>query len=108
MPMAQNEIGVIGGTQIAVGLSQVIRVVAGAFQYSTALKIGAGGGTLEIVPPQLSGSSTAAGNAWGKGYGIGANEIINWDGSAAIYLAATGATMTAWLMNGYTYGATVL
>lgn len=105
MAMSQNEIFVIGGTQVAIGLSQVIRITAGSYQYSTALKYFSGG-SLEIVPPQASGSSTAAGNAWGKGYMLGLGEVSVWDGPAAIYLAATGSTAIAHLMIGYTQGQT--
>lgn len=95
-------------TQIIVGLSQVIKVIPTAYQYFDTMKIGVGGGTLEIVPIQLSGSSTAAGNAWGKGYAIGSSEIIMIGGPAPVYLAATGATITAFLTIGYTNGATLL
>lgn len=102
----QNDINVLGGTQIFIGTSQVIRVTCTAgFQFANTFKIGAGGGTLEIVPPQLSGSSTAAGNAWGKGYALGANEVFNIGGPAVMYFAATGATMTLALAIGYTQGA---
>lgn len=102
----QNDINVIGGTQILIGLSQVIRVkCSDNNQFANTFKIGAGGGTLEMVPPQLSGSSTAAGGAWGKGYALGANEVFNVGGPATIYFAATGATMTLSLAIGYTQGA---
>lgn len=106
--MTQNELSVISATLINVGLSQIIRVTPTAYQYAEGLKIFAGGGTLEIVPPALSGTSTAAASGWGTGYPIGANEIVNFSGPAVIYLAATGATMTAAMYIGRTAGATVL
>lgn len=108
MAFVQNEIQVIGATRIAVGLSQVVRVLPSAFEYTHVLKIASGGGTLEIVPMQLSGSSTASGNAWGAGYPVGGSEIYSYAGNAAIYLAATGATMVAAITLGYTQGSTFL
>ena len=63
---------------------------------------------LEIVPVQLSGTSTAAGNAWGVGYILGTTEIFNIGGPAVFYLAATGATAVASMTLGYTPGATLL
>lgn len=107
MAMNQNDLTVIGGTQIAIGLSQVIRVTAGAFQYSTNMKY-LSGGSLEIVPIQLSGSSTAAGGAWTKGYLLGVSEAFSWDGPAAVYLAATNATCIVQFAQAYTSGATCL
>jgi hypothetical protein len=105
--MTQDELNTLGGTQIAVGLSQVIRIQSSAFQHSNTLKIFSGG-SLEIVAPQLSGTSTAAGNAWGKGYMLGSAEAVTWDGAAAFYLAATGSTVVAHMLVGYTQGATFL
>jgi len=105
--MAQNDIFVLGATRIAVGLSQVLRVMPTDYQYAETFKIFSGGGTLEIVPPCLSGSSTAAGN-WGIGYPVGASEIVSVGGPAVFYLAATGATMTITMTLGRTAGATVL
>lgn len=107
MARNQNEVSIIGSTQIPVGLSQVIRVLPSPFQYSTALKIGSGG-SLEIVAPQLSGTSTAAGNAWTKGYLLGTSEVVSWNGSGVVYLAASGATVVAHLTIGYTSGMTFL
>ncbi len=107
MPMSQNEINVIGATQFAVGLSQVVRIQPSAFQYSSAIKIGSGG-SLEIVKPQLSGSSTGTSLSWGMGYLMGSTEVFAWDGGAAIYLAASGATVTVHQSIGYTAGSTFL
>ena len=101
----QSELSVLGSTQIAIGLSQVLKVIPSAYQFAQTIKIGSGGGTLEIVPPQLNGASTASGSAWGKGYALGGTEVFNFGGPAIFYLAATGATMTAWMTIGYTSGA---
>ncbi len=109
MSMNQNEINIIGATRISVGLSQVIRIQGSANQYSTALKYGSGG-SLEIVAPQLSGTSTSVGtsNAWSTGYLLATTEVMSWDGNATIYLAATGATAVAHVTIGYTSGMTFL
>jgi hypothetical protein len=103
----QSELSVLGATRITVGLSQVVRVMPTAYQYAEGIKIFSGGGTLEICPPCLSGTSTSTGN-WGVGYPIGASEVVNLGGPAVFYLAATGATMVATVLLGYTAGATVL
>ena len=105
--MAQDNVTTLGATQIPIGLSQVIRIQPTPFQISTVVKIGSGG-SLELVPIQLSGSSTAAGNAWGKGYLFGTTEAFGWVGGAAAYFAATGATVVAHVVCGYTAGATFL
>lgn len=109
--MTQNEIGVVGATKFAVGLSQIIRVTPTAYQYAQSVKILSGGGTLEIVGVAFSGSSTAAGTStvgWGTGYPIGAAEVVSVGGPAVFYLAATGATMVAVMLIGQTVGATAL
>ncbi len=103
----QNEISVIGATRFAVGLSQVLRVMPSGYQYAETLQY-VSGGSLELVPPQLSGASTAAGNAWGKGKILGTTEVYSIGGPAVFYLAATGATSIACMTLGYTAGASVL
>jgi hypothetical protein len=104
----QSELSVLGSTRITVGLSQIVRVMPTAYQYAEGIKIFSGGGTLEICNPALSGSSTAGTSHWGTGYPIGASEVVNLGGPAVFYLAATGATMVATVLLGYTAGATVL
>lgn len=102
----QSELSVIGGSLVLVGLSAIIKLNVSAYQYAMNFKIQAGGGTLEVVnpPAALTGSSAIG---WGKGYPVGANEIISVSSPAVVYLAATGATMTVAAMLGYTTGATV-
>lgn len=107
MGMVQNDLQLIGATQFAVGLSQVIRVSPSAFQYAGTLQW-LSGGTLELVPPQFSGISSQAGNAWGKGKQISTTESYAISGPATFYLAATGATVTAMMTLGYTSGASIL
>jgi len=105
--MTQRDLFSLSSTQIIVGLSQVIRVTPSANQYAEQFSIRSGG-SLEIVPVQFSGSSSAAGSAWGKGYLVGATEVVKISGPAAFYLAATGSTVTVNLLLGYTAGATLL
>lgn len=108
--MTQNDIQGIGATRFAVGLSQVLRISPSAYQYAETIKIIAGGGTLEVVAIQFSGTSTLVSSslAWGTGYPLGSNEVFNVGGAATFYLAATGATMTAAMILGYTSGVTLL
>jgi len=106
--MSQSDIYGVGATRVAIGLSQVICVKPSSYQYAEGIKILSGGGTLEIVAPQFSGSSTQAGNAWGTGYPLSANEVFNVGGPAPIYFAATGATMIVGMVLGYTSGVTLL
>ncbi len=106
--MNQNEVAVYGATRFAIGTSTIVRVVAGDHVVSGNLRILAAGGTLEIVEPALSGSSTAAASGWGTGYAVGASEIISFYGPASFYFATTGATMTIGMMLGRTAGATTL
>lgn len=104
--MTQNDLSVVGATQIVVGLSAITKITPTAYQYSYCLKIFAGGGTLEIVPPPLALSGTSA-VGWGTGYAVGANESVNISGPAIFYLAATGATMTVSSYFGRTFGASL-
>lgn len=96
----------LGATRIPVGLSQVIRLQMGDYQTVSAFKI-ISGGTLEIVKPQLSGTSTAAGSAWGTGYPVGTSEVVAVNGPAVYYLAATGTTVVVGALIGYTSGVTL-
>lgn len=109
MPQTQSNQSVIGATKIAVGLTQVVRIMPTEFDFAQTLKIFSGGGTLEIISPVLSGSSTPPGGSYlGTGYPLGASEIYKVEGPAVIYLAATGATMVLAMTLGKTSGATVL
>lgn len=99
----------LGATRFTVGLSQVLRVSPAPFQTVAAFKIFSGG-TLEVVRPQLSGASTAAGSAslsWGNGYVVGATEIVAINTSAAFYLAASGTAVVVQCLVGYTNGVTL-
>lgn len=104
--MTQNDIASLGATRFAVGLSQVVRITPTQQLYAESYKI-ISGGSLEIVPPCLSGSSTSTGN-WGVGYLFGTSEVVSVGGPATAYFAATGATVVVCALLGYTYGATLL
>lgn len=105
-PITQNDIASLGATRFAVGLSQVLRVSQTQNVYAQSYKI-ISGGSLEIVPPCLSGSSTSTGN-WGVGYLFGSAEVVSVGGPATAYFAATGATVVVGAVLGFTYGATLL
>jgi hypothetical protein len=103
----KNDITSLGATRFAVGLSQIVRCVATDYVTDWQLRILVGGGTLEIVPPAFSGTSTVAATAWGTGYAVGSSEVIFGQGPATVYLAATGATMTAQMALFYSNGVTL-
>jgi hypothetical protein len=105
MPNNQN-LGLIGASIVNVGLSAIVKISGGPYLYATNVKIYSGGGTLEIVPPVATLSGTGA-TGWGIGYAISANETVAFDGPATYYLAATGATMRATILLGYSQGATI-
>lgn len=105
MAADNREIRELGATLIVVGLSALVRVTPSAYGYTELLKIAAGSGTLEIVTPIYSGSSAILSGSsavrQGTGYPIGTSEAVAVGGPASFYLAATGATMTAALMVGF-------
>lgn len=105
--MTQNEICSLGATRINIGLSAIIAIAPGNYQYAESFKILSGGGTLEIVPRPLALTGTST-TGWGLGYPLGASEVFNVGGPAVMYLAATGATMVLSMILGYTSGATIL
>lgn len=107
MGMSQNDVCVVGATIIPVGLSAIVRIKAAAYEQNFALKILSGGGSLEIAkpPPALSGSSASG---WATGYQLGASEVVAIGGPATFYLAATGATMLASVLIGYSTGSSVI
>ncbi len=101
----QNVYG-LGATQIVVGLSAIVRVIGGsAYQIASSIKILSGSGTLWIAPaPGVSLTGAAAGSLIVNGYPLAASEVFNIGGPATFYLAASGATMTAAVVNGYSAG----
>lgn len=107
MSVYQNDWYGVGATQVAVGLSQVIRVQPPSNSWGGQLKIVSGSGTLAIVAPQFSGASTQTGFAT-AGYVVGGTEVVQFSGPVTFYLAATSATMTVGVVWGLTNGATLL
>lgn len=105
--MDQGDARVIGATRFAVGLSQIIRVTPDPFAYRTSIKA-ISGGTLELLSPRLSGTSTAAGFSAGSGWPFIANEVVSWIGPASYYLMSSGATTIVSLVTQSTNGATLL
>lgn len=58
--------------------------------------LGASGSTVQVLPNAVSGASVGGGTAITTlgGYPITTSQTFTWDGPAAFYLAATGATAT--------------
>lgn len=104
MSRAQNSIAGLGGTIVTVGLSAIVKLSASNFRDALAIKIFAGGGTLEVLPFNFTALSGTGATGWGTGYPIGANEVITLGSGSIAYLAATGATMQAACLVGYTDG----
>lgn len=105
MSSSQLDIFALGGTQIVVGLSAIVKVNPSAYQRADTMKIVAGAGTLWICPlPGVSLTGANAGSLMTVGYPVGASEVINIGGPATFYLAAASATMTVGLALGYTSG----
>lgn len=106
--MEQSQVAAYGATQIAVGLSAIIRVKPNANQYGGYFKInGAAGGSLEVVPLPIALTGTSAAG-WGAGYLVGTSEVFALQGPATFYLAATGATIVIAFAPGYTSGVTLV
>lgn len=106
------DLTVLGATKIVVGLSQIVRFTPPAYcnGYQFKLITTTAGGTLEIVPPAFSGSSSLAGasGGWGQGYALASNEVVPVQGPAMFYMAASGVTQTVAVMFGFTSGATTI
>lgn len=105
---SNNLVHVVGGTQIYIGLSAIVKVAASANQRQIHFRNDSAG-NCEIVPiPVALEGASAAG--WGLGYLLGTGEIINmttaW-GPATYYLAASGSTGILSAIVGYGPGATI-
>lgn len=107
MPKSQNDIAILGATVFAIGTSQVLKFTTGPNIAQTTLRYRSGG-SLEIVPIQLSGGSTGTSLSWTFGYMLGTTEPFLIDGPATYYLAASGATVVAQAVLAYTAGVTCL
>lgn len=100
----------LGATRIVVGLSQVVRVTPSIYQNSFMMQVitSTSGGTLEIVPPVMSGASTPAAGGWGTGYPLRVGNEYAISGPVTFYLAATGVTQTIAMMSGSSQGASII
>lgn len=98
-----------GATQLTVGNSTVLRVIANPYESFNTLKY-VSGGSLEILKPQFSGSSTAAGGSFkGLGYLLGSSEVFNLNSAQVFYLGTSGSTPAiAHLTYNMTSGASLL
>jgi hypothetical protein len=90
--MSQLDPVAIGTTQVTIGNSQVLRLTATNFETFSHVKY-VSGGSLEILKPQLSGSSTAAGGSFKTlGYLLGSTEVFNLNSAKAFYMGTSGST----------------
>lgn len=83
------------GTQVVVGLSQIVQVTVDARQNSVSFY-------------KFSGGSLLVGGAtltWSNGYIVMANQIINVSSTGNFYLAAVGSTCVVMMLKGRTAGA---
>lgn len=107
--MSQMDIFGFGGTQIAVGLSALIKVSPSQFQRAETIKIVSGAGTLWISPlATVSLTGAAAASLMSNGYPLSATEVLSIGGPATFYLSAAAATMTVGLALGFTSGVSML
>lgn len=92
---------------IAPGATNALLVIPPAGEVSSLIKYGAGG-SMELVQSQagvtLTGSSLVP--LIGTGYLMGTTETVNIDGPARYYIVATGATVTAYHLTGFSSGMT--
>ena len=104
MASSSDSVFGLGATQVIVppGATLAVLVQNLPLQNASTLKILSGGGSLEIhgtiTGTTMAGSSLAP--LLGKGYILGASEVLNIDGPARFYLMATGQTMIACLLKG--------
>ena len=107
--MSQLDIYAFGGTQIAVGLSALVKVSPSAYMRAETIKIVGGAGTLWITPlATVSLTGAAASSLMSTGYPLSANEVLSIGGPATFYMSAAAATMTVGLGLGYTSGVSML
>lgn len=92
-----DDIHALESRRVTVGLSSIIGVTAIAGQIGQIIKLFSGG-TLEI--------GVTAGGGWGQGYVMSAGEVIPMDNVGTFYLAASGATCVAMLLNAKSQGYT--
>lgn len=79
---------------VYVGMSSILGISTIAGMLATVIKYGSGG-SLEIGGTDLT---------WGNGYLYTVGEALTFDSAGTIYLAATGATVTAYVIKGKSAG----
>lgn len=104
MASSSDAIFGLGATQVIVppGATLAVLVLNVPREQASTLKILSGGGSLEIHGT-INGSTMAGSSLApliGRGYLLGASEVLNIDGPARFYLMATGATMVTCLLKG--------
>lgn len=90
-----EDIKFIIGQKIVIGLSQILGITLSDKQIAGTIRY-ASGGSLELGMTQ--------GSAWGTGYLMGTGEIANINCAGTFYVAATGATVTAYVLRGLSMG----
>ncbi len=92
----------LGATNLVVGtgVSNIIQVLPGRCVNGGFFKISGGSGTLAIVQ--------GPGVSFNTGYPVGAAEVVQWQGPAKFWLAASGATMTVSYVPSYNDGFSAL
>jgi len=88
--------------KVVVGLSSIIGLTSIPGQNSLQIKYGSGG-SLEIGSTVIGlGASPFT---WGVGYLMGTSEVLYGSLNSMVYLAATGATVTCYVIRGVSPGA---
>ena len=97
--MAREDVGSLLPEKFVIGLSSILGITALAGQNACSVKY-ASGGSLEIggTAAMTTGGITAF--TWGNGYLMGTSEIFNANMMGTFYVAATGATVTCFIMRG--------
>ena len=86
-----------------VGLSTIVGVSFWPQQVGVIIK-NFSGGSLEIGGTYVLSAGATAAFTWGNGYIFGAGEALSLNHTGMMYLAATGATVTAMVVRGRTSG----
>lgn len=92
--------------KVVVGLSAIVGITAIPGQNSLQIKYGSGG-SLEIGSTYIGLVSGASPFTWGVGYLMGTSEIVYGSLNSNLYLAATGATVTCFVIRAASPGALV-
>lgn len=101
MGATQMNIGIIGASLFPTKITPPQYCVGGFIQRIS-------GGTLEILPSELSGKTISGATAGGLGFIMGGSLMAYaFEGPASFYIAATGSTAVAGIMWKFSTGATL-